>query len=160
MSQTKVTKPLLLKNGKTAGKSTITVGKITLYSPLDGAFNALSWISMVTSRPGLALTEGTGHKVALWVVGGNPATYIPLQIVAEEVSGTNDYVQLTFRAHKLDNKVGTPRVLAPIFLVRERRPPLKTNQSCSLLSFSCLPLQTSPGSHVLSSVSPGSVQQV
>lgn len=28
-----------------------------------------------------------------------------LQIVAEEVSGTNDYVQLTFRAHKLDNKV-------------------------------------------------------
>nr|XP_025863358.1 copine-6 isoform X1 [Vulpes vulpes] len=104
VSQTKVTKPLLLKNGKTAGKSTITVGKITLYSPLDGAFNALSWISMVTSRPGLALTEGTGHKVNLWVVGGNPATYIPLQIVAEEVSGTNDYVQLTFRAHKLDNK--------------------------------------------------------
>ncbi|GAB5572729.1 copine-4 isoform X1 [Prionailurus iriomotensis] len=49
VSQTKVTKPLLLKNGKTAGKSTIT-------------------------------------------------------IVAEEVSGTNDYVQLTFRAHKLDNK--------------------------------------------------------
>lgn len=32
----------------------------------------------------------------------------PLQIVAEEVSGTNDYVQLTFRAHKLDNKVGIP----------------------------------------------------
>lgn len=31
-----------------------------------------------------------------------------LQIVAEEVSGTNDYVQLSFRAHKLDNKVGTP----------------------------------------------------
>nr|XP_045011340.1 copine-6 isoform X2 [Jaculus jaculus] len=49
VSQTKVTKSLLLKNGKTAGKSTIT-------------------------------------------------------IVAEEVSGTNDYVQLTFRAHKLDNK--------------------------------------------------------
>ncbi|XP_040083229.1 copine-6 isoform X1 [Oryx dammah] len=49
VSQTKVTKPLLLKNGKNAGKSTIT-------------------------------------------------------IVAEEVSGTNDYVQLTFRAHKLDNK--------------------------------------------------------
>ncbi|XP_019518702.1 PREDICTED: copine-6 isoform X4 [Hipposideros armiger] len=49
VSQTKVTKPLLLKNGKAAGKSTIT-------------------------------------------------------IMAEEVSGTNDYVQLTFRAHKLDNK--------------------------------------------------------
>uniref|UniRef100_A0A5F8GVV5 Copine 6 n=1 Tax=Monodelphis domestica TaxID=13616 RepID=A0A5F8GVV5_MONDO len=49
VSQTKVTKPLLLKNGKNAGKSTIT-------------------------------------------------------IVAEEVSGTNDYVQLTFRAQKLDNK--------------------------------------------------------
>lgn len=40
-----------------------------------------------------------------------------LQIVAEEVSGTNDYVQLIFRAHKLDNKVGTP----------ESRSPLKTN---------------------------------
>lgn len=39
-----------------------------------------------------------------------------LQIVAEEVSGTNDYVQLTFRAHKLDNKVGTPesRHLCPV----------------------------------------------
>ncbi|XP_072481106.1 copine-6 [Notamacropus eugenii] len=49
VSQTKVTKPLLLKNGKNAGKSTI-------------------------------------------------------MIVAEEVSGTNDYVQLTFRAQKLDNK--------------------------------------------------------
>lgn len=42
---------------------------------------------------------------------------LALQIVAEEVSGTNDYVQLTFRAHKLDNKVETP----------EPRPPLKTN---------------------------------
>lgn len=37
----------------------------------------------------------------------------PLQIVAEEVSGTNDYVQLTFRAHKLDNKVGTPEFRPP-----------------------------------------------
>lgn len=37
----------------------------------------------------------------------------PLQIVAEEVSGTNDYVQLTFRAHKLDNKVGTPESRFP-----------------------------------------------
>lgn len=36
-----------------------------------------------------------------------------LQIVAEEVSGTNDYVQLTFRAHKLDNKVGTPESTPP-----------------------------------------------
>nr|BAH11775.1 unnamed protein product [Homo sapiens] len=33
VSQTKVTKPLLLKNGKTAGKSTITVGKITCTHP-------------------------------------------------------------------------------------------------------------------------------
>ncbi|XP_005994463.1 copine-6 [Latimeria chalumnae] len=49
VSQTKVTKPLLLKNGKNAGKSTIT-------------------------------------------------------ILAEEVSGTNDFVELTFCAHKLDNK--------------------------------------------------------
>lgn len=45
--------------------------------------------------------------MTLWVIGGNPALVSPLQIVAEEVSGTNDYVQLTFRAHKLDNKVGT-----------------------------------------------------
>lgn len=37
----------------------------------------------------------------------------PLQIVAEEVSGTNDYVQLTFRAHKLDNKVETPESKPP-----------------------------------------------
>lgn len=36
-----------------------------------------------------------------------------LQIIAEEVSGTNDYVQLTFRAHKLDNKVGTPECRHP-----------------------------------------------
>ncbi|XP_069490023.1 copine-6 [Ambystoma mexicanum] len=49
VSQTKVTKSLQLKNGKTAGKSTIT-------------------------------------------------------IIAEEVSGTNDFVQLSFRAQKLDNK--------------------------------------------------------
>lgn len=38
---------------------------------------------------------------------------LPLQIVAEEVSGTNDYVQLTFRAHKLDNKVRTPEPRSP-----------------------------------------------
>lgn len=37
----------------------------------------------------------------------------PLQIVAEEVSGTNDYVQLTFRAHKLDNKVKIPESKPP-----------------------------------------------
>ncbi|XP_043914403.1 copine-6 [Protopterus annectens] len=49
VSQTKVTKPLLLKNGKNAGKSTIT-------------------------------------------------------ITAEEVSGTNDFVELAFSAQKLDNK--------------------------------------------------------
>ncbi|XP_037733059.1 copine-6 [Chelonia mydas] len=49
VSQTKVTKPLLLKTGKTAGKSTIT-------------------------------------------------------IEAEEVTSTNDFVQLEFRAQKLDNK--------------------------------------------------------
>uniref|UniRef100_A0A2K5HH98 Copine-6 n=1 Tax=Colobus angolensis palliatus TaxID=336983 RepID=A0A2K5HH98_COLAP len=68
VSQTKITKPLLLKNGKTAGKMTCT------------------------------------HP---WSRGVLPLAS-PLQIVAEEVSGTNDYVQLTFRAHKLDNKVGTP----------------------------------------------------
>lgn len=45
-------------------------------------------------------------------VGGVLPLVFPLQIVAEEVSGTNDYVQLTFRAHKLDNKVGT-RVQVP-----------------------------------------------
>uniref|UniRef100_G3RXW2 Copine-6 n=1 Tax=Gorilla gorilla gorilla TaxID=9595 RepID=G3RXW2_GORGO len=66
VSQTKVTKPLLLKNGKTAGKITCT-----------HPWGVLPLVS-------------------------------PLQIVAEEVSGTNDYVQLTFRAYKLDNKVGTP----------------------------------------------------
>ncbi|XP_030042611.1 copine-6 [Microcaecilia unicolor] len=49
VSQTKVTKPLQLKNGKLAGKSTIT-------------------------------------------------------ITAEEISGTNDFVQLAFQAQKLDNK--------------------------------------------------------
>lgn len=38
----------------------------------------------------------------------------PLQIVAEEVSGTNDYVQLTFRAHKLDNKVRAPEHNPPL----------------------------------------------
>lgn len=36
VSQTKVTKPLLLKNGKTAGKSTITVGKVTCTYPWAG----------------------------------------------------------------------------------------------------------------------------
>lgn len=46
-------------------------------------------------------------------LGGVLPLVFPLQIVAEEVSGTNDYVQLTFRAHKLDNKV--------------KIPPLKTN---------------------------------
>lgn len=50
------------------------------------------------------------------VVGAVLPLVFPLQIVAEEVSGTNDYVQLTFRAHKLDNKVGSP----------ELGPPLKT----------------------------------
>ncbi|XP_078393971.1 copine-6-like, partial [Cetorhinus maximus] len=49
VSQTKVTKPLMLTHGKSAGKSTIT-------------------------------------------------------ITAEEVSGTNDYVELTFSAQKLDDK--------------------------------------------------------
>ncbi|GCB82584.1 hypothetical protein scyTo_0022695, partial [Scyliorhinus torazame] len=49
VSQTKITKPLMLKNGKSAGKSTIT-------------------------------------------------------ITAEEVSETNDYVELTFSAQKLDDK--------------------------------------------------------
>jgi hypothetical protein len=48
----------------------------------------------------------------------------PLQIVAEEVSGTNDYVQLTFRAHKLDNKVGTPESRPP---VRVKGLPLETD---------------------------------
>lgn len=43
-----------------------------------------------------------------------PATMFPLQIVAEEVSGTNDYVQLTFRAHKLDNKVRAPEHNPPL----------------------------------------------
>ncbi|TEA29238.1 hypothetical protein DBR06_SOUSAS14810052 [Sousa chinensis] len=89
VSQTKVTKPLLLKNGKNAGKSTIT-------------------------------------------------------IVAEEVSGTNDYVQLTFRAHKLDNKVGNPESRSPSLLLGSLAPLLRTNprsQLCSLLGVSHLPLR-------------------
>lgn len=84
----------------------------------------------------------------------------PLQIVAEEVSGTNDYVQLTFRAHKLDNKVGAPESRPPSSLLESLGPPLQTNQHCSPLGVSRLPLQTSPSSRVLSSASPGSVQQV
>lgn len=63
----------------------------------------------------------------------------PLQIVAEEVSGTNDYVQLTFRAHKLDNKVETP----------ESKPPTQDkSQGPSTVPFSvlaispCTPHQT------------------
>lgn len=57
----------------------------------------------------------------------------PLQIVAEEVSGTNDYVQLTFRAHKLDNKVGIPE---------SRSPTQDKSQSRSSAPFSAL--ATSP----------------
>jgi hypothetical protein len=56
------------------------------------------------------------------VYGVGVGTHNPLsllQIVAEEVSGTNDYVQLTFRAHKLDNKVGTPES-TPIHAPLER----------------------------------------
>lgn len=63
----------------------------------------------------------------------------PLQIVAEEVSGTNDYVQLTFRAHKLDNKVGAPESRPPSSLLDSLGPPLQTNQCCSPLGVSHLP---------------------
>lgn len=58
---------------------------------------------------------------------------LPLQIVAEEVSGTNDYVQLTFRAHKLDNKVRTPEPRSPT-----------TDKSQSLSSAFCSLLAASP----------------
>jgi len=79
VSQTKVTKPLLLKNGKTAGKSTITVGKVTCTPPpWVGHSMPPAWTSMVTLCPGLVPTYGKGQKVALWVVGRNPATCIPL----------------------------------------------------------------------------------
>lgn len=56
------------------------------------------------------------------MVGGSPALVSPLQIVAEEVSGTNDYVQLTFRAHKLDNKVGNPGSRPPSSLLESQGP--------------------------------------
>lgn len=57
-----------------------------------------------------------------------------LQIVAEEVSGTNDYVQLTFRAHKLDNKVRTPE---PRFPTADKT----QSPSSAFFSVSCRPHQ-------------------
>nr|XP_021506028.1 copine-6 isoform X1 [Meriones unguiculatus]XP_021506029.1 copine-6 isoform X1 [Meriones unguiculatus] len=102
VSQTKVTKPLLLKNGKTAGKSTITVGRGILL-PVGPSFSVpvRTSIMILCLRPpslvGSIYNSPSGGERIL-----NPVSL--LQIVAEEVSGTNDYVQLTFRAHKLDNK--------------------------------------------------------
>lgn len=64
--------------------------------------------------------------------------------MAEEVSGTNDYVQLTFRAYKLDNKVGTPesRPPTPLLLLGL---PLKTDpRSPGLLSSQCEPIPHPP----------------
>lgn len=66
--------------------------------------------------------------------GGILPLVSPLQIVAEEVSGTNDYVQLTFRAHKLDNKVGTPEFRTPSPLLGSlglgvRRLPFRPHQA-------------------------------
>lgn len=78
----------------------------------------------------------------------------PLQIVAEEVSGTNDYVQLTFRAHKLDNKVKTP----------ESRPTTQDkSQSPSTVPFSVLtasPCTPHQAHGPFPLISPGSVQQI
>lgn len=82
---------------------------------------------------------------ALWEwVGGILSFVSALQIVAEEVSGTNDYVQLTFRAHKLDNKVGNPESRCPSLPLGSLAPLLGTNprsQLCSLLGVSHLPLR-------------------
>lgn len=84
------------------------------------------------------------------VLGGVLPLVFPLQIVAEEVSGTNDYVQLTFRAHKLDNKVKIP----------ESSPPTQDkSQSPSTIPFSVL-AGSSPGSWTCSPMFPGSVQQI
>lgn len=71
---------------------------------------------MVTSCPGWAPPKGKAEGGPCGGGdgrGGVLPLVFPLQIVAEEVSGTNDYVQLTFRAHKLDNKVGTPESRFP-----------------------------------------------
>lgn len=132
VSQTKVTKPLLLKNGKNAGKSTITVGKVTGTHRWAGHSTPLQgqpWCHPAP-RAGPHLRER-----ALWGWRGGILPLVsPLQIVAEEVSGTNDYVQLTFRAHKLDNKVGTPEFRPPSPLLGSlalgvRHPPFRPHQA-------------------------------
>lgn len=75
--------------------------------------------------------------MAALLVGRKSLTPCPLlQIVAEEVSGTNDYVQLTFRAHKLDNKVGSPecRIHTPLESRRQRTRQIPGSQADSPLS--------------------------
>lgn len=120
---------------------------------------------MVTSCPGLIPPKRKGLVGVGW---GSPATCLPLQIVAEEVSGTNDYVQLTFRAHKLDNKVGAPepRPISPVRGPRHPHPGQIPGPGAAPFSLLVPPTptppppQTSPGSWAFSRVSPGSVQQI
>lgn len=92
VAQKKMTRPLLLKLGRTAGKSSITVRPTSGPSSLCGS--GAGWGQ--GSRPGLGsldLQEAC-----------SPAGPLP-QVVAEDISGNNGYVELSFQARKLDDKV-------------------------------------------------------
>ncbi|KAF4789219.1 Copine-7 [Turdus rufiventris] len=94
VAQKRVTKPLFLKYGKFAGKSTITGPQWHLLAILN--------IPAVLERhvgPS-PLGGGQGDKA----VPGTERPTAASQIISEEISGNNGYVELAFRAKKLDDK--------------------------------------------------------
>lgn len=150
MSQTKVTKPLLLKNGKTAGKSTITVGKVPCTHPwAERSMPLHGHPGNIMPKTGTLLRE-SAHGVALVVGGGGV-----LPLVSPGRSWPRRYPAPTTMCNSPSEPTSwttrlEPQSPGPHLLLESRGSPhsrpIPGPLCCSLLSVSCLPLQTSPGS--------------
>lgn len=100
-----MTRALLLKFGRNAGKSTITV-RLPASPPPP---RPLPPAHPLLPAPGLErriLEEGGSRPQAAFGGPGAPLrSGFPPQVIAEDISGNNGYVELSFRARKLDDKV-------------------------------------------------------
>lgn len=115
VAQKKMTRALLLKFGRNAGKSTITVrppafppSPSALHTPTPSHRGSGTPVLEVSgARPEVA--GGPSASRQAWRV--EPRALASPQVVAEDISGNNGYVELSFRARKLDDKVsGAARV--------------------------------------------------